>query len=83
MGPLHFVRKGMLVFCIWERPHSFSCFYLPALFDTTSRALGGGLELRWRSPMGDLRIAYGVPLVQDYDKEMESGRLEFSMGQFF
>lgn len=42
-----------------------------------------GLELRWRSPMGDLRIAYGVPLVQDYDKEMESGRFEFSMGQFF
>lgn len=42
-----------------------------------------GLELRWRSPMGDLRIAYGVPLVQDYDGEREQGRLEFSMGQFF
>ena len=42
-----------------------------------------GLELRWRSPMGDLRIAYGFPLVKDYDKEMEQGRLEFSMGQFF
>ena len=42
-----------------------------------------GLELRWRSPMGDLRIAYGVPLVQDYDKEMPPGRIEFSMGQFF
>lgn len=42
-----------------------------------------GLELRWRSPMGDLRIAYGIPLVQDYDGEIESGRLEFSMGQFF
>ena len=42
-----------------------------------------GLELRWRSPMGDLRVAYGVPLVQDYDKEMPSGRLEFTMGQFF
>lgn len=42
-----------------------------------------GLELRWRSPMGDLRIAYGIPLVQDYDGERESGRLEFSMGQFF
>ena len=42
-----------------------------------------GLELRWRSPMGDLRIAYGIPLVQDYDKERESGRIEFSMGQFF
>ena len=42
-----------------------------------------GLELRWRSPMGDLRIAYGIPLVKDYDKEREQGRLEFSMGQFF
>jgi outer membrane protein insertion porin family len=42
-----------------------------------------GLELRWRSPMGDLRIAYGIPLAQDYDKEREPGRLEFSMGQFF
>ncbi|MBD5552896.1 MAG: outer membrane protein assembly factor BamA [Desulfovibrio sp.] len=42
-----------------------------------------GLELRWRSPMGDLRIAYGIPLVQDYDGERETGRLEFSMGQFF
>lgn len=42
-----------------------------------------GLELRWRSPMGDLRIAYGFPLVDDYDKEREPGRLEFSMGQFF
>ena len=42
-----------------------------------------GLELRWRSPMGDLRIAYGIPLIQDYDGEREPGRLEFSMGQFF
>ena len=42
-----------------------------------------GLELRWRSPMGDLRIAYGIPLVKDYDNERETGRLEFSMGQFF
>ena len=42
-----------------------------------------GLELRWRSPMGDLRIAYGVPLTKDYDNERAPGRLEFSMGQFF
>lgn len=42
-----------------------------------------GLELRWRSPMGDLRIAYGIPLKPDLDGEMEPGRLEFSMGQFF
>ena len=42
-----------------------------------------GLELRWRSPMGDLRIAYGVPLVQDYDKEMESGRFESAWASSF
>ncbi len=42
-----------------------------------------GLELRWRSPMGDLRIAYGIPLKKDFDNEWEQGRLEFSMGQFF
>ena len=42
-----------------------------------------GLELRWRSPMGDLRIAYGIPLERDYDNERCPGRIEFSMGQFF
>ena len=42
-----------------------------------------GLELRWRSPMGDLRIAYGYPLKEDFDGEQETGRIEFSMGQFF
>lgn len=42
-----------------------------------------GLELRWRSPMGDLRIAYGVPLSKDYSNSREAGRFEFSMGQFF
>ncbi|MDO4839847.1 MAG: outer membrane protein assembly factor BamA [Desulfovibrionaceae bacterium] len=42
-----------------------------------------GLELRWRSPMGDLRIAYGYPLKEDFDGETETGRIEFSMGQFF
>ncbi len=42
-----------------------------------------GLELRWRSPMGDLRIAYGFPLKKDFDGEREPGRLEFSMGEFF
>ncbi len=42
-----------------------------------------GLELRWRSPMGDLRLAYGWPLTKDYDKEWEQGRFEFTMGSFF
>ncbi len=42
-----------------------------------------GLELRWRSPMGDLRVAYGIPLSDDYDGNRPTGRFEFTMGQFF
>ncbi|MEZ6853896.1 outer membrane protein assembly factor BamA [Halodesulfovibrio aestuarii] len=41
-----------------------------------------GLELRWRSPMGDLRFAYGVPLA-DVNGERQSPRFEFAMGQAF
>ncbi len=42
-----------------------------------------GLELRWRSPMGDLRFSYGIPLDEDRKGDRGSGRFEFSMGQFF
>ncbi len=42
-----------------------------------------GLELRWRSPMGDLRFAYGYPLDKNVEGERTNGRFEFSMGQFF
>ncbi len=42
-----------------------------------------GLELRWRSPMGDLRFSYGIPLDEDRQGNKKSGRFEFSMGQFF
>ncbi|SHN72116.1 outer membrane protein assembly factor BamA [Desulfovibrio litoralis] len=42
-----------------------------------------GLELRWRSPMGDLRFSYGIPLDENRDGSRSSGRFEFSMGQFF
>lgn len=42
-----------------------------------------GLELRWRSPMGDLRFAYGYPLDKNIDGDKLPGRFEFSMGQFF
>lgn len=41
-----------------------------------------GMELRWRSPMGDLRFAYGYPLDEDR-KGNRDGRFEFSIGQFF
>ncbi len=43
-----------------------------------------GLEFRWRSPMGDLRFAYGYPLAKDvYGNEYTSGRFEFTIGQAF
>ena len=42
-----------------------------------------GLELRWRSPMGDLRFAYGYPLDKSVRGEKLNGRFEFSMGQNF
>lgn len=43
-----------------------------------------GLELRWRSPMGDLRFAYGIPLAKNVDgQKRTSGRFEFTMGQAF
>ncbi len=41
-----------------------------------------GLEWRWKSPMGDLRFAYGVPLT-DVDGSRPDPRFEFSMGQSF
>lgn len=90
-------RMGVLnVEYIWRFQKDMGLALVPffdAGFNIDSKTMGNeldkyivasaGLELRWRSPMGDLRIAYGIPLVQDYDGERESGRLEFSMGQFF
>lgn len=42
-----------------------------------------GLELRWNSPIGDLRFAYGFPLRKVYGNRRTSGRFEFTMGQGF
>ncbi|MDR2124305.1 MAG: outer membrane protein assembly factor BamA [Desulfovibrio sp.] len=42
-----------------------------------------GLEMRWRSPMGDLRFSYGIPFDEDRSGHKSSGRFEFSMGQTF
>ncbi|MDR2489594.1 MAG: outer membrane protein assembly factor BamA [Desulfovibrio sp.] len=42
-----------------------------------------GMELRWRSPMGDLRFSYGIPFDEDRKGNKSSGRFEFSMGQSF
>ncbi len=43
-----------------------------------------GAEIRWRSPMGDLRFAYGFPLTDNVKGEKRSsGRMEFTIGQAF
>ncbi len=43
-----------------------------------------GAEIRWRSPMGDLRFAYGFPLTENVNGEKRSsGRMEFTIGQAF
>ena len=42
-----------------------------------------GLELRWSSPMGDLRFSYGFPFDKGYDSSRHGGKFEFSMGQNF
>ncbi|MDR2050454.1 MAG: outer membrane protein assembly factor BamA [Deltaproteobacteria bacterium] len=42
-----------------------------------------GLELRWRSPMGDLRFSWGYPFDRGWGDIRLSPRFEFSMGNFF
>ena len=42
-----------------------------------------GLEVRWNSPLGDLRFAYGFPLTDGYNGESLNGRFEFTMGRAF
>ena len=43
-----------------------------------------GMELRWNSPFGALRFAYGIPLTDDVNnRKLDSGRFEFSMGNSF
>lgn len=42
-----------------------------------------GLELRWRSPMGDLRFSWGYPFDKGWGGQKLSSRFEFSIGNFF
>ncbi len=42
-----------------------------------------GIEVRWDSPFGALRFAYGYPLTDNVDGENIDGRFEFSMGRAF
>ncbi len=42
-----------------------------------------GLGIRWASPMGPLRLEYGIPLTPRTGFDSASGRLEFSIGTMF
>lgn len=42
-----------------------------------------GLGIRWFSPLGPLRLEYGIPINPRTGVDKASGRLEFSIGSFF
>jgi outer membrane protein insertion porin family len=42
-----------------------------------------GFGFRWNSPMGPLRLEYGIPYNPREGLDKKSGRIEFSMGSFF
>jgi outer membrane protein insertion porin family len=56
--------------------------------DTLSRTFGNVLTsygggIRWMSPIGPLRLEYGVPLNPRANIDHSGGRIEFSMGSVF
>ncbi len=71
---------GLAVVPFFDIGYSNDSKYFDA-FDNLKKSVG--LELRWRSPMGDLRFAYGYPLDKSVLGKELDGRFEFSMGQNF
>jgi outer membrane protein insertion porin family len=51
------------------------------LFDKMQASWGFGF--RWLSPMGPLRLEYGIPFNPRDHIDSKSGKLEFSLGSFF
>jgi outer membrane protein insertion porin family len=52
-----------------------------AVFDTMLMSYGWGI--RWASPIGPLRLEYGIPINPRNVIDSSSGRLEFSIGSMF
>lgn len=52
-----------------------------AVFDTMLMSYGYGI--RWASPIGPLRLEYGIPINPRTEIDSKSGRLEFSIGTLF
>jgi outer membrane protein insertion porin family len=49
--------------------------------DTLLMSYGAGI--RWQSPIGPLRLEYGIPINPRPNMDSSSGRLEFSIGSMF
>jgi outer membrane protein insertion porin family len=51
------------------------------LFNNILMSYGAGI--RWASPLGPLRLEYGIPINPREDIDKKSGRFEFSIGGMF
>jgi len=67
--------KGVLFFDAGNAEHGLS-----ATLETIQTSYG--LGIRWLSPIGPLRLEYGIP-INPREGIDSSGRLEFSIGSFF
>lgn len=68
--------KGVIFFDYGNSVNSTS-----AVFDTMLMSYGYGI--RWASPIGPLRLEYGIPINPRKEIDSTSGRLEFSIGSMF
>ena len=57
--------------------------YAPNQSFFSSTLCSYGLGLRWYSPMGPLRLEYGIPVNPRPGIDNKSGKFEFSIGGFF
>lgn len=51
------------------------------MFSSVLMSYGGGI--RWASPIGPLRLEYGIPINPRGDIDSKSGRFEFAIGSMF
>jgi outer membrane protein insertion porin family len=68
--------KGVVFFDIGNADDGFN-----RVFNNLLASYGGGI--RWFSPIGPLRLEYGIPINPRLDIDAKRGRLEFSIGSFF
>ena len=68
--------RGLVFFDYGNAANDFS-----KLFNPIQMSFGGGV--RWNSPMGPLRLEYGIPINPRHGIDKSSGRFEFSMGRMF